>query len=925
MIKKLLLLVILFTTAMSSALAQRASIRGAVMDPAENLKLVNSSILLIRSADSVLAKSVRADSEGKFQLSNLQKGRYQLVITYPKMADNIFTLNLSDSSNIDLKIINMEQKSKVIEEVVIRAKRDAMRIKGDTITYVADSFKVEAGANVQELLKRLPGFQIDADGTIKAQGEEVKTVLVDGDEFFGDDPLLATKYLKASSVKEIEVYDKKSKNAELTGIDDGTKNKTVNIKLKDSAKNGYIANLDANTNGNDFNDFGGMFGIFKNKMKAAVFGNQANIGLRSKANNAFNNLKGNDYDLIEVSDDGSIMIMGFGDSDYFNPSNGLPNDRTLGAHLSNKWNDNKIGMKLNYKFAERENTNLTTSNFQRLLPNQQIFVTSGNADNKNSNLTNDLSGNVEIKIDSLSNLKFSFGFKDGNGNITTNELSKTIDGNGLDISNNFQQNLGTSTNEGMNGNINYSKKFTKKGRSLIIDLQPDLKSSSSNQTSLNTTNYYTSGGILDRTDNLNLLKINSGKQNSIGSRVSFSEPISSNITVQATYSFKNTYSESFKNSYDNTQLIGGKPKQVDSLSNNFEFNSLSHIGKGVIQYKNPKFGVNIGLEATQTNFSLNDLDRKSEFNRSYLNLGPNSNLNIKLADNLNLRANYTGTTRQPSLDQLQPIRELNNPLYQIIGNPLLKPSFTNSFSTGINSYTPKTQQYLSIGINYNMVNNEIVNTETIDENNRRVISYINIDGNKNYGANIYYDRGFEKYKISLNGNLSYNKSERTALINNVFNESINESYNIGYGFYFYPKNITFSYNGYSAINTGRSTIGQLFAGNNITHNHNFRLTIKLPYNMEFTNILSVSLRPANAVFTEPLNLQKWDSSFAVKALKNNALELKLSVSDILNQQIGYNRSVSGNTLSESTYSFIPRYGLIGINYNFGGNFKSKEN
>lgn len=924
MYKKLLLLFLLIGYSLCS-FAQNAQVKGKIIDLSENKVLPNANILLLRAADSVLVKSVRADQNGSFHLKNLPKGRFELLVTYPKMADFITYYNLSDSSNIDAKEIGMELKSKVIEEVVISAKREAMRIKGDTISFVADSFKVAAGANVQELLKRLPGVEIDADGTIKAQGETVNRVLVEGDEFFGDDPLMATKYLKASSVKEIEIYDQKSKNAELTGIEDGTKNKTINIKLKDDAKNGYIGNLDANSNLDNFKDYGGMLGVFKNKLKAAVFGNQANIGLSSQANRAFNSLKGSDYDNIEVGDDGSIMIMGFGgDGDYFNPQNGLPNNKTLGAHLSDKLKDNKISYKLNYKYTDRENTNLTTTNFQRLLPNQEVFITSGSADNLGSNRTNDMKGNVEIKVDSLSTLKVSFGFVDGNNNQNVNEVTKTINQNGLDISNNSQMNLGVGTSGAYNGNINYTKKFTKKGRSLAVDLQPEIRNSESSQNSINITNYYNNLGNLDRTENLNLLKTNTGEQQSIAGRINYSEPISEKISVLGSYSFKNIASESYKNSYDKTQLIGGKPKIIDSLSNNFDFNSISHVGKGVIQYRNPKFALNLGLEATQTSLKLQDLDKKTSFTRNYLNFGPNSNLTYKIARNYTFSANYTGSTRQPSLEQLQPIRELNNPLYQIVGNPLLKPSFNNYIYANFNGFSPAKEQYISIGLNYSFIDNEIVNTESIDENNKRTISYLNIDGNKTMGGSLYYDKGFSKLKLSISGNLSVSRSERTSVINNIFNKSISNFYNARLGLYYNPKGITFSYSISTDITTGRSTIGQLFAGNNITYNQDAYLTVDLPYEMQFTSRLAVTHRPSNAVFNDPLNIQQWDAALSAKAFKNKNLKLSLGVNDILDQRLGYNRSISGNTISESTYSYIPRYILLGINYNITGNFKSNS-
>lgn len=926
MIKNLSLL--LFVVVCSfTALAQRATIKGVVADTSQKAKLTNSSILLIRNSDSVLVNSKRADKNGYFEFNNIQKGRYQVIVTYPKMADYIANLNLSDSSKIDLKTINMELQSMVINEVVIRAQKDAIRIKGDTISYQADSFKVAEGANVQELLKRLPGFEIGADGSIKAQGKDVTNVLVDGDEFFGDDPLLATKYLKAKSVKEIEVYDKKSKNAELTGIDDGKKEKTVNIKLKDGAKNGYIANLDANSNGDNFYDYGGMAGIFKNKLKAAVYGTNANLGLTSKVDRAMSNLKGSDYDIIEVGDDGSVMMMsyvGMGDDDYFNPQNGLPNNKVLGAHLSNKWDNNKKGFKLNYKYGDRNTDNHTTSNLQQLLPNGTTFISSGNANRHAQNLSNDVKANVEIAVDSSSTLKFSVGLKNTRGNFTSTGVDETHNINGLNVSQNFQSSTGLSTSDQYNGNINFTKKFKRKGRTLSIDLQPDVKKNTTDQNTLNKTSYYDVTGNLDRTDNLDLFKDDSGSQNSIASKISYSEPIGKKFILQTSYSFKNVYSESYKQTFDKNVPLGSQMKLIDSLSNNFKFNSTSHVGRGVIQFRHNNFSINTGIEGTGTNLSLNDLDRNNQFDRNYLNLAPSANITYKIARNTGVSLSYNGRTAQPSLNQLQPIREINNPLYQVVGNPNLRPSFTNNFGIDFNSYVPKTQQSLFGYISFNEVNNQIVSTEIIDQNNKRTVSYVNINGNKNYGGYLSYYKGFAKLHMNLNLSLSYNRGEQSTFINSVLNKSINNNWSISSGISYYTEKLNFSYRPRLTLTSGTSTVGVLFTGNTVMHTHDISSTLQLPYNAEFSTNVSLNYRPADAAFAQDLNTAQWNASFGVKALKDKSLLIKLSVNDILNEKIGYNRYVGGNTISESTYSYIPRYFLLGINYNFSGNFGTKE-
>jgi len=917
MLKKLLSLFI-FVLFPILIFAQQATIKGSVVDTLEKRKLKNSSVLLIRSKDSILVKTIRTNTNGEFELKNLKKGDYSLLISYPRMADFIRDIKLTDTSRINLGAIHMESKTFLLNEVVIRAQKEAIRMKGDTLVYQADSFAVKPNANVQDLLRRLPGIEVDKNGAIKASGEAVNTVLVDGEEFFGDDPLLATKYLKANAVKEIEVYDKKSKQTDLTGIEDGKKEKVINIKLKDNAKNGYLSTLDANSNLDKLKNIGGMVGIYKEKMKAAVYGNTTNLNQDSKVTAAMSKLKGGDYDVIEVGDDGStIAYMSNGDyDDYFSPVNGLPNVSTFGAHFSDKWNSNKQALKLNYKNSDNSNKDIRTSRGQSLLPNGTSFFSSGNTTDNDRKANQNLKGNLDIKLDSLSTLKISFAAKQNknendlvNYNQSTNDLGFFVSKNDQTIANQGNGNL-------FNGNINYTKKFKKKGRTISIDLQPETQQNSSTEINQNLTSYYDANGVIERTENLNFFRDDKGKQSSLGSRISYTEPLTKSWMLQTEYSFKTIGSASNKLVYDNNQ----NRRIIDSLSNNFQFNNFSNIGKVVLQYRAKKLSVSGGMQATQTSFELNDLDRNTRFNRNYLNWAPNSNLNYKLGKMTSLSFDYNGYTSQPSLDQIQPIRQITNPLYQVIGNANLKPSFHNNISISFNSYLMKSEQFMYAYFNYGFTKNNITGSSTIDEFNKTVATYINLDGNNNMSFSGSYQKSFRKLNFRTSLSVSYNKSTYVAILNQKLNKNLNNSTNLRPSFSYYTDKVDISYSPSITFMNNSTSTGSINNGKSVNHNHEINGTIQLPYNMEFNTSVSLSYRPADASFDTPLNIAIWNSYLSAKMLKAEALEIKLSVSDILNQKIGYNRYVGGNYINEGTFSYIPRYALIGLTYNLSGNF-----
>src|SRR6201991_3130440 len=254
-----------------TCLAQTSHIIGTVSDTAEKRNLSNGSVLLLRPSDSILVQHTRTDASGRFTLRNIPPGHYLFMVTYPAYADYVDDLNIKDTGTITLPTIGMVLKSKLLQEVVVSGNRGAIRMKGDTTEFDADSFRTQPSATVEDLLKKLPGIQVDKNGKITAQGEAVKKVLVDGEEFFGDDPTLVTQNLRSDMVDKVQVFDKKSDQATFTGIDDGQREKTINLKLKNDKKLGYFGRATASKGTDGYYDEQLMANYFKKKEKISGF------------------------------------------------------------------------------------------------------------------------------------------------------------------------------------------------------------------------------------------------------------------------------------------------------------------------------------------------------------------------------------------------------------------------------------------------------------------------------------------------------------------------------------------------------------------------------------------------------------------------------------------------------------------------------
>ncbi len=269
--RKLTVTLFAFAISICSLHAQITGLKGKITDTVNKQALYQAVVAILQPKDSVLVKFTRTNSLGEFELTPLPPGKFILMVTYPKFADYLDDITIEENQQKNLGSIPVILKSQLLQEVIIKQKIAAIRIKGDTTEYKADSFRVNANANVQELLKKLPGIQVNGKGEITAQGEKVEKVLVDGEEFFSDDPAVVTQNLRADIVDKVQVFDKKSDQAEFTGIDDGQKSKTINLQLKEDKKKGYFGKIEAGTDFDRYRYGKGMINVFRGKKKIAAY------------------------------------------------------------------------------------------------------------------------------------------------------------------------------------------------------------------------------------------------------------------------------------------------------------------------------------------------------------------------------------------------------------------------------------------------------------------------------------------------------------------------------------------------------------------------------------------------------------------------------------------------------------------------------
>jgi hypothetical protein len=912
--QKFILFFILLYAFPQIVFCQTSSIKGKLADSASSEKPVNAVISVLRQKDSTLVKFSRSDKSGNFQIDQLDSGNYVVLITYPKYGDFVDRIALKPGENRDLKTIYLTGKAKLLQEIVI--KQAAMRMKGDTTEYNADSYAVKPNATVEDLLKQLPGIQVDKDGKITAQGQQIQKVLVDGDEFFSDDPTIATRNLRADAVSKVQVFDKKSDQAEFTGIDDGNTTKTLNLKLKDNAKHGYFGKLSAGALDKYYNAQA-LINAFKGKRKLAAFligssTNNTGLDWRESQNYGFQN------DNVQVMEGGGIMITSnssddLGTQNYY--GQGLPQSVKGGLHFSNKWNNDKDNMGGDYLFNKLSVHSSGNTYTQNTLEDS-VFYNRESADTHSDRIRHSLSGMADLQIDSSSSVRITANGYTGTSQNSSDYQSQALSQENKLVNSSNRMTFGNGDNSALNTNALWRKKFKKKGRTLSVNLEERYNATNSDGILRNLSDFYDASGVIFKKDSTDQSKVNGNNSLVAGIRGTYTEPLSKKSFLEFNYSFYNNSSTQKRSSY-NKDLNGKYADLVDTLSNDFRYIYNTHSGGINYRYNDKKFNFSFGGNIANTAFQQSDLVKDTTRKYNYYNLAPRANFNYKISPYSGLRFNYTGNTQQPTIDQLQPLTNNIDPLNIVIGNPALKQEFRNNLNLSYNNYKVLSERYIYLGTYFTFTNNDISSTYTIDALGKRTTQYINVNGN--YSVQFYANYGFKIPKTKLNVYMypNANISHNTNFVNGNKNltKSLRVSSNFGLRYYKEEKynfNASFSptySNSNSSISTAAST-------NYWTYDYSFEGSIYPVKKLEIGSDIDFNFRQKLNEFDKNTDVIVWNAFIEKKFLKKDALTLRASVNDILNQNKGYDRNIQPNAIVERHYLTFQRYGLITLTWNF---------
>lgn len=899
----------------------QSTIKGTITDTSTSVKTKMAVVSLIKSKDSVLHQFARADEQGNFELKNIPQGNYILMVSFPGFADYVEDLEIKASEELNRNIFIIP-KSKLLQEIIIQNKVAAIRIKGDTTEYKADSFKVGPNANVQDLLKRLPGLQVNSKGEITAQGQKVEKVLVDGEEFFSDDPAVVTQTLRADVVDKVQVFDKKSEQAEFTGVDDGQKTKTINLELKDDKKKGYFGKLEAGTDFNQYQSSKGMINSFQKKRKAAAFITNNNTTFEGLNWSEQRNFGSSTSNNMEMNDDGGMMIWNEGDE--FSSGQGLPNSTTAGASYSNKWNKDKHGINGSYQFNNQNVTGRNESITKTILPDTTFTNTTAETFNT-FRRRNKLSGIYDWQIDSSSSLKFK-----ANGSLINGRKTNTFIGRSLSeenaVINSTNRTINTETeSRDFTSELTWKKKLKKQGRTISITGNFSNNERTGDGFLLADNLFFGKSGNLVTQQNLNQQKTNDEIRRNIQSSVVFTESLSKKWFLELNYRNSFNRNNAEQNTLEQTVTGGDYNKLIDSLSNKFLFRTTDHTGGFSLRFTEKKYNLSFGSALGRTNFNLEELRKNRERKVSFTNLLPRASFKYQFSKQQSFDISYNGNTQNPTLQQINPIIDNIDPLNITIGNENLRQSFSHNFR--FNYYNSKIlkSKYLNLYGNFSLINNAISNANFIDTLGRRVNQSINVSGNYNGMLGGWYSFEFkEGYRLSFN---TYNTISR---FKNVINsrENTNDNYAAGVGIGFSrwsDKLLSVSLNFDASRNFSKSSI------NSDAVTRFWRYTSYQYLEMKFKKpkmYLSINgeltIFQRTAAFQNQRNIFIVNSTLRKTFTKKDAFELRLSVNDLFNQNLGIQRNVTSNFVQEQTFQNLRRFFLLSFVWNFNKNGKPSE-
>lgn len=896
---------------------QAQTFTGSIVDTS-NSPMIMVGIAVMNPSDSTVAGFGITDNNGKFETSPVPAGDYLFQASF--LGYETYTREVSvgpAGTPSNLGIIEMTPALNALSEVVINGQRIPVLINKDTVEYDASAFRVRADDNVEDLLKRLPGIEVERDGSITAQGRDVEQVLVDGKEFFGGDPTIATRNIPADAVKSVQVYDRQTDDAKFTGVDDGERSKTINLELKEDRKSGYFGYAEGGAGASDvqfpFMAKGGLHS-FTSTTRVSVLGNMNNINDYGFSFGDYQDMSGGGgmgRGGYSIAIDGSQTIpLNFG-----GPDDGLFLSGATGVNVN--WDPNKNHrFNTSYFFTHLDNFTTTTENSREFAGDTEIIGLRESEDNSISN-NHAFSINHRSDLDTMNRLELqaSGRYQTGFSQSLVDEV-RSIDGVGT-LQESDRRTYQEDANTTANIQLNYIHKFNNRGRVLKLSGSTDL---TDNESTGEWENY--NGFPLDaKRDSLFQSRQDLVNNQTLNGSATYTEPLADKHFLEVGAIISSTQESLIRNTTD--VFSGGFQ---DIYSPNFDLTENLQSGRLGYRYTGEKHNVDISVRANM--YSQQAIENRFESTipqRNFFYLLPSINYDWNITSFSRASVNYYTSVQMPELTQLLTLEDITNPLVTFRGNDQLEPQFRQNIWMNFGKWDSFNGTGLYGYVSGGRTDNVISTNQTIDS------QYVRVFTPENFETPAYNLNGSVNYRFSLNTlstgvrtrvNAGWNTSPNR--INGE--ENISENTNVGGELSFRNLNrdiFAIAVGGRWTYNWSNFSLQEQLNQQYLNQSYfaNFEWTPTDRFEFE----TGVDLQTfSNAQFADDQFVPVWNAEVSYNLLKDGTAQIELTVFDILNQNRGVNRFGNLNAIVERNTNSLGRYVMVTFLYKFNSNQSSGD-
>jgi len=890
--------------------AQNLTIQGSLKDSIANRALNSATVSLVYAKDSSLVSFSRTNEAGVFNFKNVAPGSYLISVSYVGYIPKWVPVLTGTEKTVEMGLIYMNDVN-TMSTVTVNARRPPVVINGDSVEFNSENFKTAPNAVVEDLLKKMPGMEVDKAGGITVNGKKVTKVFVNGKEFFTGDPMMATKNLPADAVDKIQVYDRKSDQAMFTGIDDGSEETAINLKLKKDRNKSTFGKLNAGAGTPSVFDAQGNVNVINNEEQFSAIGGANNTNRQNFSGRNIVNFSGGGGGRPGAGGGVSVNFSG-GSGETDANAQGIAETYSIGGNYSNLLNDKKTEFNANLSISDVERNNNSFSKTQNLTP--------GNAFNRISN-SNSIAGNKQQNFGSTIDHKvsdnFSFRFTPSLGLQQTTNYSEDSTQTYLTNGNLLNSNatIASSASDAVNAasTLLLRKKFAKKGRTISSTITQSFNRSNSTGNQFTEqlsylNNKLTNDSILDQQNT------RKGENSSYSANLIYTEPLGKKSLLEFNTYLSKSIGSSSRRIFDRNNATDRYDLLNTRLTN--EFNSEYTYSGGGMSYRanQKKYNFSTGVSLQRAVLDGENISAKTKLSQSFQDILPNATFRYNFSQTKNLNLDYRTSTNQPSITQLQPVLDQSNINRQSIGNPDLKRSYVHNLNIRFFSSKILAGKSFFSTLNASTTNNSIVNYDSVLPNRTILTRPVNVNGAYRINGSMNYGFGIKKLKsrlsFGLNAGLNNNISYANGVLNTIVTKSTGPS-------------MTYSYIVDDVIDinlTARYSFSNTNNAVNPTLNTNFLTKV---FGADMTNYLPLNI-VLNQSFNYAINTGRaegfntaipiWNASFSKFFLKNKRAEIKMSAFDLLNKNIGISRNVSQNQIVDRSYNVISQYFMLSFTY-----------